>query len=459
MTATPHDEIRTVIALARRAQVWLVRVLYCDNGGLIRGKALPVEELSTRMHSGIGFPLAQQALSAFDELAPVEGLGPVGEFRLVPDPSTFVLLPSAPTSAGMLGTMYALDGTPWEGCPRAFLLRMVSRLRERGLVARIGSEHEFHLARRVPGPFPYQPADGAPLFGMAALDAHRAFLADWLAALKQQGMHPQLVHPEYGPGQMEISLAPAEAVTAADRICLLRETTRAVALQHELVASFAPKPYVERFAGSGLHLHLSLWDVSANARNCFVEERRPDGLSALARQVIGGILAHLPALMALTCASCNSYQRVQPRHWCAAYTCWGIDNREAAVRVPSTYWGHEREALHLELRSCDHSANPYLALGALLAAGLDGLERRLDPGEPLGVDPGALLQEERALLGIHRLPTTLAAALDALEQDTVLTGALGPLLTRAYLAVKRQEIAFCQEMTPQDVAAAYFEKY
>jgi glutamine synthetase len=459
MTATPHDEIRTVIALARRAQVRLVRVLYCDNGGLIRGKALPVEELATRMQAGIGFPLAQQALSAFDELAHVEGLGPVGEFRLLPDPSTFVLLPSAPTSAALLGTMYTLDGTPWEGCPRAFLLRMVSRLREWGLVARLGSEHEFHLARRVPGSFPYQPADCAPLFGMAAFDAHASFLADWLAAVNQQGMRPQLLHPEYGPGQMEVSLAPAEAIQAADRICLLRETTRAVAMQHELVASFAPKPYVERFAGSGLHLHLSLWDAGATGTNCFQHPQRPGQVSLLAQHFLGGILAHLPALMALTCASCNSYQRVQPQHWSAAYACWGIDNREAGVRVPSTYWGRETESLHLELRSCDHSANPYLALGALLAAGLDGLERSLDPGEPLSVDPGALPEEERALLGIHRLPTTLAEALAALEQDTVLTGALGPLLTRAYLAVKRQEIAFCQEMTPQAVAAAHFEKY
>ena len=454
-----RDGIPEALALARRAQVRLVRVLYCDNGGLIRGKALPVEELAARMQSGIGFPLAQQALSAFDELAHVEGLGPVGEFRLLPDPATFVLLPASPASAALLGTLYALDGTPWEGCPRAFLVRMMSRLRERGLVARVGSEHEFHLARRVSGPFPYQPADHAPLFGMAALDAHARFLADWLAALNQQRMHPQLIHPEYGPGQMEVSLAPAEAVTAADRVCLLRETTRAAAMPHELIASFAPKPYVERFAGSGLHLHLSLWDTRASGGNCFYDARRPGHLSALARHVIGGWLSHLPALLALTCASVNSYQRIQPHHWSAAYACWGFDNREAAIRVPSTSWGREAESLHLELRCCDHSANPYLALGALLAAGLDGIEHTLDPGEPLCIDPGALPEEERALLGIHRLPTTLAEALSALEQDTVLTEALGPLLTRAYLAVKRQEVACCQDRTPQEIAAMHFETY
>jgi glutamine synthetase len=459
MNATHRDGIQEVIALARRAQVRLVRVLSCDNGGLIRGKALPVEELAGRLHSGIGFPLAQQALTAFDTLAPVEGLGPVGEFRLVPDPSTFVRLPYARASACLLGTMQAPDRSPWAACPRTFLVRMRERLRERGLVARVGSEHEFTLARRVPGPFPYQPADQAPLFGMAALDAHDAFLADYLAALSQQGMRPQLVHPEYGPGQMEVSLAPAEALQAADRVCLLRETTRAVAAQHELVASFAPKPFAQQFAGNGLHLHLSLWDASTNARNRFVEQRRPDGLSELARHFIGGLLAHLPALVALTCASVNSYERLQPGHWSSAYACWGLENREAAIRVPAPDRGRAAGSLRLELRCADHSANPYLALGALIAAGLDGVARGRDPGIPLGVDPGTLSDEERSLVGIHRLPTSLSQALDAMERDALLTEALGSLLATSYIAVKRQEVIFCQEKTREEIAAAHFEKY
>jgi glutamine synthetase len=462
MTLNHLPDLQEIMTRAQRARVRLVRVLYCDNAGLIRTKAVYLDDLPARMQGGIGFPLAQQALSAFDEPAPVEGMGPVGEFRLVPDPATFVVLPYVGETACMLGTMYTLDGEPWEACPRAFLLRMLSRLRERGLVARIGSEHEFALARRSAGTFPYQPADDAPLFGPASLDAHHVFLSAWLSALIQQGVRPRLVHPEYGPGQLEVSLAPTAALQAADHVCLLRETTRAVAAQQGLVASFAPKPYVERFAGNGLHLHLSLWGGEGSeeiGQNRFYEASEPTLLSDLGRHFIGGWLSHLPALVALVSASVNSYERLQPHHWSSAYRCWGLDNREAAIRVPSTSWGQEAESLRLEVRCADHSANPYLALGALLAAGLDGIERGLDPGAPLAVDPGALSEEERQRLGIERLPTTLPEALDALSRDEVLTAALGPLLTTSYLAVKRQEVAFCQDRTPQDIAALHFEKY
>ena len=455
-------DLQEILVRAQRARVRLVRMLYCDNAGLIRTKAVWIDDLPARMQGGIGFPLAQQALSAFDEPAPVDGLGPVGEFRLVPDPSTFVVLPYVGETACMLGTMYTLDGSPWEACPRAFLLSMLMRLRERGLVARIGSEHEFALARRCEGAFPYQPADDAPLFGPASLDAHHVFLSAWLAALLNEGIRPRLVHPEYGPGQLEVSLAPAAALQAADHLCLLRETTRAVAAQQGLVASFAPKPYVERFAGNGLHLHLSLWSVEGSeeiGQNRFYEASEPTLLSDLARSFIGGLLAHLPALLALTCASVNSYERLQPHRWSSAYCCWGLDNREAAIRVPSTSWGEVAESLRIEARCADHSANPYLAFGALLAAGLDGIERRLDPGAPLFVDPGAMSEEERERLNIARLPTTLSEALAALERDAVLTAALGPLLATSYLAVKRQEVAFCQDRTPQDIAALHFEKY
>ena len=462
MTMNHCSDLQEILVRAQRAGVRLVRVLYCDNAGLMRTKAVSLEDLPARMKSGIGFPLAQQALTAFDEPAPVEGLGPVGEFRLVPEPATFVVLPYVGETACLFGTMYTLDGSPWEACPRAFLRRQLSRLGERGLLARVGSEHEFALARRCEGTFPYQPADHAPLFGPASLDAHHLFLSPWLAALIRQGLRPRLVHPEYGPGQLEVSLAPAEALQAADQVCLLRETTRAVAAQQGLVASFVPKPYVERFAGNGLHLHLSLWGGEGSEQaghNRFYEASEPTLLSTLARHVIGGLLAHLPALVALTCASVNSYERMLPHHWSSAYACWGLDNREAAIRVPSTSWGQEAESLRLEVRCADHSANPYLALGALLAAGLDGIERELEPGEPLTVDPGALSEQERRDLDILRLPTTLSEALLALERDAVLTEALGPRLSTAYLAVKRQEVAFCQERTPQDIAALYFEKY
>jgi glutamine synthetase len=463
MTTMNHiPDIQEIMLLAKRAQVHLVRVLYCDNAGLIRTKAVWIDDLPARMHSGIGFPLAQQALTAFDLPAPVAGMGPVGEFRLLPDPATFVVLPYVQGSACLFGDMFTLEGAPWAACPRSFLRRMRARLAEHGLEAQVGTEHELMLARPCEGAFPYQPADFAPLFSAAALDEHDGFLTAWLFALTKQEITPRLVQSEYGPGQMEVSLAPTDALQAADNVCLVRETTRAVANRHGLIASFAPKPYIERFAGNGLHLHLSLWDLEEGQerpRNRFYGEGAPGLLSALARHFISGLLRHLPALVALLCASVNSYERLQPGHWSSAYRCWGMDNREAAIRVPSISWGQEAESLRLEVRCCDHSANPYLALGALIAAGLDGIERDLDPGPLLTVDPGSLSGQERKRLGIERLPTTLTEALAALEQDAVLTAALGPLLTTSYLAVKRQEVAISQDRTPQDIAALHFEKY
>ncbi len=459
---TRSADVQAVLTLAKRAQVRLMRVLYCDNASLIRTKAVYVDDLPARMQSGIGFPVAQQALTAFDVPAVIEGMGPVGEFRLVPDPATFVILPYATESASLFGDMYTLHGVPWGACPRTFLRRMGARLAEHGLSAEVGSEHEFALARRGEGAFPYQPADFAPLFSASALDAHDGFLSAWLVALTKQEITPRLVQSEYGPGQIEISLAPTDLLQAADNVCLLRETTRAVAARHGLIASFAPKPYVEQFAGNGLHLHLSLWDLEEeqeHRHNRFYDAADPVLLSELARHFIGGLLAHLPALVALTCASVNSYERLQPGHWSSAYCSWGLDNREAAIRVPSISWGQEEASLRLEVRSADHSANPYLALGGLLAAGLDGIKRGLDPGEPLSVDPGALSEEERERLGARRLPTTLSEALDALARDPVLQEALGPLLSTAYIAVKRQEVVSLQDKTPQEVAALYFEKY
>jgi glutamine synthetase len=163
------------------------------------------------------------------------------------------------------------------------------------------------------------------------------------------------------------------------------------------------------------------------------------GVSALGYHFIAGVLDHLPALLALTCPSVNSYRRLQPHFWSSAYTAWGPDNREAAVRVPSTFRSDRAGSTNAELKASDSSSNPYLALGGLLAAGLDGVTRGLEAGEPVLVDPGALSERERHKRRIHRYPTTLGEALGRLERDGVLMSALGSTLARAYLAVKRSE--------------------
>jgi glutamine synthetase len=265
-----------------------------------------------------------------------------------------------------------------------------------------------------------------------------------VAALEAQRIPVEQYYPELGHGQQELSIGHAPALEAADRQVFYRETVRAVAHRHGLWASLAPKPFVDQ-AGNGAHIHFSLWD-EAGRRSRMYDPRGRYGVSTLGYHFIAGILDHLPALLALTCPSVNSYRRLQPHFWSSAYTVWGPDNREAAVRVPSTFPSDRAGSTNAELKASDSSSNPYLGLGGLLAAGLDGVRRKLEPGQPVLVDPGALSDRERRDRGIQRYPTTLREALDRLDADAVLMGALGPTLARAYLAVKRSEAeAFARE--------------
>src|SRR5439155_12234448 len=205
-------------------------------------------------------------------------------------------------------------------------------------------------------------------------------------------------------------------------------TIRGVAARHGLVASLAPKPWPDN-AGNGCHFHFSLWD---GERNRFFDGATSDGLSSEARSFVAGVLSHLPGLCGLTAPSFNSYRRIVPQYWAGAFTCWGHDNREAPLRVPSLFRGAEEASTNVELKAADSSCNPYLAIGGLIAAGLDGIERGLEPPEPVEVDPATIAEDERVARWIHRLPATQEEALDALAADDVLTAALGPVLARSY---------------------------
>jgi glutamine synthetase len=434
---------RRVVEEARRAGVRLVRFLYTDNGGVTRGKATHVEGLASCLTDGIGLTVAMQAMNMLDQLQPVDGLGPVGEIRLVPDPRTFAVLPYAPHAAAMTSDMCTLDGAPWDACPRAFLKRQIAACAAAGFSVRAAFECEFTLAVRQPdGTF--VPLDESLCFSTLGMTTAAPVIDDIVAALERQGIQVEQYYPELGHGQQELSIRHAPALDAADRQVFYRDTVRGVAFRHGLYASLAPKPFVDQ-AGNGGHIHFSLWDTQGR-RSVMHDPRGQYGVSALGYHFIAGVLEHLPALLALTCPSVNSYRRLQPHFWSSAFTAWGPDNREAAVRVPSTFPSDRAGSTNAELKASDASSNPYLALGGLLAAGLDGVARALKPGEPVLVDPGTLSEGERAARGIRRYPTTLGAALDNLEKDRVLTTALGPTLARAFLAVKRSEAeAFARE--------------
>lgn len=433
-----------------QAGVRLVRFLYVDNGCTIRGKLVPTERLSGRMESGQGLTVAMQAMNLLDQLQPVAGMGPVGEIRLVPDPESFVILPYAPNSAAMMCDMIKLDRTPWGACPRSFLKRMIARAAGQGMSIQAAFEGEFSLFRLQGDGSQiedYVPIDTGLCFSSIAMHAAADVIDAMMEAFAAQNVPVDAYYPELGHGQHELPLRHAPALRAADNQVWFRETVRSVANNHGLVASLAPKPKPDQ-AGNGCHIHWSLWDLAGD-QNLLYDPTDSYSLSKLGYHFMGGVLAHLPGLLALTTPSYNSFRRLQPHFWSSAYTAWGPDNREAAVRVASGHWGNEAASINLELKASDGSSNPYLALGGLIAAGLDGLARELDPGDAMLVDPGNLSDQERLQHGIHRYPSTQAEALTALEQDDLLMTALGSELAHSYLAVKRSEYA---AFSAEDVA-------
>lgn len=433
---TRARDLRRVVRDCRAGKVQLVRFLYCGNDGIIRGKAAHTRFLPSFLESGIGLTVAMQSFNMLDHLVAEGSFGPVGEIKLLPDPASFAVLPYAPQQARMLCDIVTLDGEPWAVCPRSFLRRMIDRAARQGFTLKASFENEFTLARKENGH--YVPLDRSPCFSTIGMDAAAPVMIEIIEALTAQGVHPEQYYAELGPGQQELPIRYADAMRAADNQITLRETARAVALRHGLYASFAPKPFPDE-AGNGAHIHWSLWR-EADQTNAFYDARGRHGLSDVALAFIGGVLAHLPALVAITAATVNSYRRLQPRFWCSAYTAWGPDNKEAAIRLPSPARSAPMESTNFELKPSDPSTNPFLALGALLAAGLDGIASKRDPGEPTLVDPDTLSDAERRRRGIRRLPKSLGEALDALERDDVLREALGEPLAEEYVIVKRSEV-------------------
>jgi glutamine synthetase len=434
---------RDAIARAQAGDLELVRFLYVDHGGVIRGKAAATQFLPERIASGIGHTVAMMAMTMLDTLQPVEGMGPVGEVRIKPDPATFVELPYAPGAGAMLADLVRPDGEPWEACARTFLKQAIDELAADGYAMSAAFEPEFTLGRREPdpegGPDRLVPSDDSLCYSVTGFHQNHDYVMEVVRALNVQGLQVEHYYPELGRGQQEIPIRYAGALRAADNHVLYRETVRGVAIRRGQWASLAPKPIPDQ-AGNGTHLHASLSSL-ADGSPVFADAADMYGLSPAGYHFIGGLLAHLPALLALTCGSVNSYRRLQPQFWSSAYAIYGMDNREAAVRICSALRGDATSSVNLEFKPSDSSANPYLALGGLIYAGLDGMRRRLEPGEAVNVDPATMTQAERDSAGARRLPLTLTEALDALAVDELLIDALGPLRSSAYLAVKRAEAA------------------
>ena len=419
-----------------------VRFVFVDHAGIPKAKAVHRDGFEGRARAGVGLAKGVMALDPSGALHPESGLSPVGECRLIPDLSTLTALPFAGGQAMVSCDMTEPDAdTPWEGCPRGALKRVLGRLSERGYRTLASYEAEFYVWG------PDGPLDSTPYAGSFALTTAADFVAELAQTLEEMGVRPEQCHAEVGHGNLELSVGEDEALAAADKRVMVLEAIRGVAYRMGLETTMAPKPYLEG-AGNGHHLHLSLYEDDSP-----VLFDASGALSGTGSGFVAGILEHLPAVMAFTAPSPNSYQRLAPGMWASAYGAYGLDNREAAVRLASPVAGRESATANIELKPVDVTCNPYLALSAVLAAGMDGVDRALDPGEPTMVDPALLGDEERASRGIRPLPTSLEEALDALEGDHALVQALGEPLVRTHVAVARAQAAIARELPPEKVAA------
>ncbi|MGB9634579.1 MAG: glutamine synthetase family protein, partial [Chloroflexaceae bacterium] len=383
-------------ALLRRAEeqrVAFVNLQFTDILGMVKNVTIPIHELPDALDHGVWF-----------DGSSIEGFARIVEsdMYLVPDLSTYALVPwdqhEGLATARLICNIYTPDGKPFAGDPRHVLAAVTRQAGEMGFAFNVAPEIEFFLFKTdAEGRTLPLPHDHAGYFDVST-DLATLIRRQMVRALQSLDITVEAAHHEVAAGQHEIDLRYAEALRAADQQIVFRETVRACAAQHGLLASFAPKIYADK-AGNGAHLHLSL---AREGASIVTEAGQPRVLSAPMRAFMAGILEHLPALMALTTPSTNSFKRIRPRFWSGAFTCWGMGNREAALRVPMPDSG--LPVTNVELKTCDATANPYLALGAVIAAGLDGIDRQLPLGDAVRGDPADLSEAERLERRILPLP-------------------------------------------------------
>jgi len=331
--------------------------------------------------------------------------------------------------------MQELDHSPWALCPRSLLKKQIELAKGERVSFQIAFEPEFMLGHKNDDGS-VTPIDRSLCFSTEGMNRGARFINRFVDYLERQNIDVEQYYPELGHGQHEVSISHATALKACDRHMIYRETLRGVAQELGMEAYIGPKPFTEQ-AGNGCHLHLSAWDIYGE-RNLFWSE---NGLSEFGHKFVAGLLTHLPALVALTCPTVNSYRRLRPKSWSSAYACWGFENREAAVRVPSLYWGQEMASTNIEIKCVDSSSNPYLALAGVIAAGLDGVKNNLKAPDPVNVDPSTLSDQEMAKGRVIRLPSSLSEALNELQKDKVMMSFLGDDLAKTFLSVKSSECA------------------
>jgi len=438
----------------------LLRLLYCDNAGLRRCRVVPTRRLKEVETSGVGLTMGSMGTHVFgDEVAPQSGLGAWGEVRLVPDMESRCSVPWHPSHDMAIGNLEVSPGVPWELCPRSALKKVLDAVESKyGITFVIGHEIEFYLLeerlleepgrKRLPAPI-----DTSLYCQTSALDGAATLIDDICDAVEACSIPVEQVHSESGPGQFELAAAPGIGIQAADSIIYMREAISSVSQRHGATATFLPKPFQES-AGSGGHIHVSMQDSNnQNIMGGILASLQGEG--SIGESFMAGMLQHLSAITIFSCPSPNSHARIKPGTWAGAHRVWGVHHKEAAIRLCS---GVDTSQTNVEVKCVDSTCNPYLAIAAIIVAGMQGVEGKLRlPAEYKG-DASAANDSS-----VEELPHTLAEAIASYESNQAfqqaMEDAVGTPMCTAFLAVRRRENETAAELSAEELVATLYQRY
>ncbi len=427
----PDDSNDKFVDLLNEKGVKLIACTFVDNASVTRVKIIPLRKLESATRFGVGASSLFAVFAINDHIASSPGFdSPSGDMRLIPDSRVVIPLAFAPGWAWAPVDQYDQEGNILSVCQRGILKRVVRDAAAQGITFKMAYEPEFTLLDDDD-----EPAHKGPGYSHWALIPAEEFIHNLVDSLEEQGILFETIHPEYAIGQYEISIASLAPVQAADMYILLRLTIRQLARQYGYYVSFAPV-VIRGEVGNGCHLHFSAW---RDGQNLMTGGTGPEGLTEEGEALVAGVYEHLHELIAIFAPSVLSYERLQPGRWSGAFTSWGWENREAALRLVKGVVGTREKAANFELKPIDGTSNPYLVPAMLIASAIDGLRRDLHLPAPIQADPATLSDEAQALHGIRRLPTNLGDAIDELECSTLARTTLGDDLFEAFLAVRRLE--------------------
>jgi glutamine synthetase len=430
----------------------IIVICTCDMSGLARGRGFPASELPSRLERGASWTSTSTVISPFGPIGD-SPFGPTGDVMLMPDPSYEVRVNFDEDNAPehfCLADILNVDGSPWDCCPRAFLRRALAELESTMHVRLLAAFDQEFVYTGV--------EDRANMYGLEAHRRQGTFGEILMSAIRQAGLTPDSFLPEYGPRQYEVNIAPATGLRAADHAFIMREIARGVAfrLGHRVIMSPVLQP---DGIGNGTHIHLSFRD-KAN-RPSTHNPAGPYGLNRIATHFMAGVVHHLPALCAVTAPSIISYMRLMPKRWAPTLGNIALRDRAASLRVCPAFDipGFDQDSSYnVEYRPADATASPYLALGAIVHAGVDGIRKSM-PLPTRTDNPHLMSEEERRAAGIRPLPRSLDEALDRLEATPEAKDWFGPVFLDAYLRYKRGEIRLLQGLDEQEICDRYAQHY